>query len=184
MKLLKRIILILLIFIGVLLISMWYLGFFTNINIEKREAGGFIVAGIDYTGKYSEVNKPMMEVDKKLRDMQVACTKGFGIYYDDPKDKPENKCRSFVGNIIEEKDYNRLEDISKAGLKTDSIALLSSLYAEFPIKSKFSYFMGPMKIYPKFKKIIEEEKLKPLLSIEVYDIPNKKIYFIFQYTKD
>ena len=171
--------------IGIIIIlavvSLWYVGFFTKINIQEKEAGGYVLAGEEIIGSYSKVGPVIMKVDKKLKDMGLSSTKGFGIYYDNPKTTPQAQRRSYVGNIIETKDLDKIEVIKTQGLKVDSVPLAKSLVVEFPIRNQLSYMIGPMRAYPKLMKYAENKGFKIKLAMEVYDIPSKQIIFIMQY---
>jgi hypothetical protein len=161
----------------------WYMGLFTGVHPEDKMEGGYTVAGVEYTGPYSKAGKYIEEVELKLKGMNIACSKGFGIYYDDPKTTASDKCRSFVGNILEEKDMNRIAELISAGLKIDSIPKTQSVVGEFPLKSSLSYMVGSMKVYPVLAKYISENKYNVTRSIEVYDVQSEKIIFIMQYNK-
>ena len=181
MKALKIILTTLSAIIIILLLFGWYIGFFKSIIVEEKEEGGYKVVGMEITGPYSKVGKSMMDIDKKLKDSGIICTKGFGIYYDDPKIIPAEKCRSFVGNILEEKDFSRISELKSAGFKVDSVPIAKSVVSEFPLKNALSYMVGPVKVYPVLSKYMSEKRYKSTLSLEIYDMPNKKITFIMQY---
>ena len=161
----------------------WYIGSFTSIKAEDAIEGGYKVVGLEFTGSYSKSGKWMTEVNEKLKNMGLTFSKGFGIYYDNPQTTPSEKCRSFVGNILGEKDFNKISELKSAGFKIDSVARSNSVIAEFPLKSNLSYMVGAMKAYPVLSKYIAEKNLKVTLSIEIYDIPAKKIIYIMQYNK-
>lgn len=80
MKALKIILTTLSAIIIILLLFGWYIGFFKSIIVEEKEEGGYKVVGMEITGPYSKVGKSMMDIDKKLKDSGIICTKGFGIY--------------------------------------------------------------------------------------------------------
>lgn len=181
MKTLKIILITLASLFFIILLCGWYIGFFKNIEPTEKQEGGYTAAGMEFTGPYSKAGKYIMDVDNKLKAMGIACEKGFGIYYDDPKAVPAEKCRSFVGNILEEKDFNRIPELKSAGFRIDSIPRAKAVIAEFPIKNTLSYMFGPMKVYPALSKYMSEKGYKCALSLEVYDTPNKKIIFIMQY---
>lgn len=165
----------------ILLLSGWYMGYFSRVNIVEKDEGGFKVIGVNVTGPYSNVAKDMERVSKQLKEMGVICTKGFGIYYDDPKMVNAEKCRSFVGNIIDEKDFKIVSELKPEGLKIDSIPKAKTVVAEFPIKNTLSYMIGPMKVYPALSNYMSARGYTSVLSVEIYDIPNKKIMFMMQY---
>lgn len=157
-----------------------YMGFFSTINVEEKEEGGYTIAGTEIVGPYSKVGKQIGEVDKKLKELGINSTKSFGIYYDDPKITPKEKCRSFVGNIIDEKDFDKIKFIPSIGLMVDTIPKVNAVTAEFPIKNMMSYMIGPMKVYPVISKYMMDKKYKSGSSIEIYDKVEKKIIFIMQ----
>jgi hypothetical protein len=165
----------------IILLTGWYMGYFDHINVAEKEEGGYKVIGVNVIGPYANVAKDMENVNKQIKDMGVVSTKGFGIYYDDPKMVSAEKCRSFVGNIIEEKDFELVSKLKPEGLQIDSIPKTKSLVAEFPIKNSLSYMIGPMKVYPELSKHMSEKGYETALSVEIYDIPNKKIIFMMQY---
>jgi hypothetical protein len=183
MKIIKIILSILLILIIGILIFGWVNGLFTPVTVIEKEEGGYKLAGMEYVGAYKNAGKFMNEVEMKLKNAGLECKKGFGIYYDDPKTTPEEKCRSFVGGVLEGNDYSKIPDLESVGFKVDSIDIASSMVVEFPIKSDFSYMIGPMKAYPAISKQIMEKGYKVNVSLEVYNKPEKKIVYIMQYTK-
>ncbi len=171
--------------LAVIIISfLLYMGFFASAKIEEKEEGGYIVVGMNFTGPYSKAGQYIGGVDTKLKALGIVSTKGFGIYYDDPKTTPPEKCRSFVGNILDKKKIAEIKDIQSHGLKIDSIPKAKSVVIEFPIKNMISFMIGPMKIYPVLTKYMKEKKYKPVLSFEVYDNTEKKIIFVMQYTSE
>lgn len=182
MKTFKKIILITSILVTIGLIFLWYVGLFSNIKIDEKKAGGYKVVGKEIIGPYSKAGQYIKEVESKLKGLGIGTTKGFGIYYDDPKITSPQQCRAFVGTIIEEKDFNKIKNMQLTDLKIDSIPIAESIVAEFPLKNTLSYMIGPMKVYPAFSKYIKEKKYKTTLSFEIYDVHEKVIVFVMQYT--
>ncbi|MBI4947542.1 MAG: GyrI-like domain-containing protein [Bacteroidetes bacterium] len=162
----------------IVLAFLWYSGAFTSVNVEETLAGGYKVAGLEFTGSYSKAGEYIEKVDKKLKKLGFNCSKGFGIYYDDPKTTSQEKCRGFVGNILEEKDLNKLLEIKSIGLKIDSIPKSKAVAVQFKANTFLSYAIGPMKTYPVISKYINENKYKVLYSLEVYDMPKKRITYM------
>lgn len=163
------------------LLCAWYLGVFSSLNIEDKTEGGFTAAGLEFTGPYSKAGKHMKEVDEKLKNAGITSLRGFGIYYDDPKTTPPEKCRSFIGTVLEEKELDKISRLRSVGFKVDSIPLSEAVVTTFPAKSSLSYMIGPMKVYPAMSKYLEKKKYKVTRSLEVYDMPAKKITYIMQY---
>lgn len=179
----KVVFLVLAVLIVIAVGYVWYLGLFKTITSEDTIEGGFKVVGMEFTGSYSESGKAMKVVDEKLKTTGVKFLKGFGIYYDDPKTTPAEKCRSYIGNILEEKDFNKIPELKTAGFKIDSVPAASSVVAKFPLKNNLSYMIGAMKAYPALSKYMEEKKYKGTQAIEVYDLLGKQIIYIMQYNK-
>lgn len=181
MKLLKITLMLVAAAAIIILLTGWYIGYFNHINVVEKDAGGYKIIGVHVTGPYSAVSKDIENVSKQLKDMGVTSSKGFGIYYDDPKMVPAEKCKSFVGNIIEEKDFKIVSELKPEGLKIDSIPYTKTVMAEFPIKNSLSYMIGPMKVYPALSDYMSGKGYTNKLSVEIYDIPNKQIIFMMQY---
>lgn len=181
MKILKVILTTLGAFIIFALLFGWYIGFFKKIKIKEKEVGGFKIVGLELTGSYTESGKTMVTVEKKLKKLGVICENGFGIYYDDPKYVPENKCRSFVGNILEEKDFDKITELQLTGLKIDTINTAVAIVIEFPVRNSLSYMIGSMKVYPAISKYMTNKGLRTTLSMEIYDNSAKKVIYITQY---
>lgn len=171
--------------LGVIIIAAffwgWYIGFFKRLKIKDSEQGGFTVVGLKYTGRYSNTGKLMLNVEQKIKKLKIKSNKGFGIYYDNPQVTPEEKCRSFVGRILEEKDYAKIPELLSIGLKVDTIPRIKAVSSEFPLLNKMSFIMGPMKVYPAISKYMLEKGYKTSASMEIYDLKNKKISYIMQH---
>lgn len=182
MKLLKKIMLVVTVLVVLATCFLWYMGYFSSLKIEDKEEGGYMVVGKEVIGPYSDVGKHMLDVDNKLRELGINSTKGFGIYYNDPNTTPKEKCRSLVGNIVEIKDLEKIKNLQLDGFKKDSIPVAKAVVSEFPIKNTISYMIGPMKVYPKFSQYMTERNYKPVLSFEIYDMAQKKIIFVMQYS--
>lgn len=172
--------LVLLVFLSFL----WYIGVFSSVKVEEKLEGGYVIAGIDFVGSYSKTGPEFEKVDKIIKDMGIECTKGLGIYFDNPEKVEAEKCRSFISNVIEEKDLDKIDILKEKGLKIDTIAKCNSLVVEIPIRCSFSYMVGPMKAYPAISKHIGDKECKDALVYELYDMPAHKAYYIMQCNKE
>jgi hypothetical protein len=181
MKILKRILIVIAALVLLAIVALWYIGLFSKVTVEDKKAGGYYLAGQKFMGPYMKVGETMNRVDKICRDNGITCTKGFGVYYDNPKTDPADSLRSFVGNIIEEKDTARLTELQTKGLIIDTFKVGQAMVVVLPIKTSLSYMIGPMKAYPAFNKYMEGKKCSVTACIEVYDMPAKKILYIMQY---
>ena len=181
MKFLKIVVIVFSVLVITAISFLWYLEFFATVKVNEKEEGGYTIAGLEVAGSYGKLGKHMVEVDSKLRKLGIISPEGFGIFYNDPKTTPEEKCHSFVGNIINYNDLKKAKEIESRGLKIDSISKTKALVVEFPIKNSMSYMIGPMKAYPLLSKHLKEKKYTFLLSFEIYDHVENKIIFVMQY---
>ncbi|MBU2523893.1 GyrI-like domain-containing protein [Patescibacteria group bacterium] len=169
-------IIILVIAIGLAATALYH-GMFSNLTVEVKEMGPYKMIYAPHQGSYYKVG----EVSDKLYTDMVAngveSDIGIGVYYDDPAKVEESDLRSEIGILVDEKPEDKL--IEQYEYK--EIAQAKSAVIEFPIKSTLSYMFAPAKVYPAFVKYGEENNIEwneELGSIEIYDIPAKKIIYI------
>ena len=164
--------------IAVLLMGyLYYMGFFNKIEITEKEMGPYKVVFKEHIGDYKETGKIMDEIYYSLLNGGVETYKGFVICYDDPKVVEKDKLRSIAGSIIEEKDYDKIDQLKdKYSIKT--IDKTRSITTEFPFKNKMSVIFSLMKVYPELNKYIDSKGYKKGQVMEIYDIPNKKIIYL------
>lgn len=182
MFLIGKIILILLFSLIILVIGVLaYHDFFVNPQVTEKEMGPYTIAVKRFVGGYYKVGPTMTEVDTWLRSIGVNSTRGVGLYYDDPAKQKENELRSDVGNILEKVDKKILEKI-KEKLEVKDIKKQKMVVVKYPIKSPFSYMLGPMKVYPAINKYWQEKKYpmnkEGSFGMEIYDIPGKTTYYL------
>jgi len=130
------------------------------------------------TGDYAKSGKLSDEVYYALlNDYEIETFKGFGIYYDNPKEVEKSKLRSEIGCIVEKKDTSKLSQI-KGEFKIKTHPEKSYLVTEFPFKGKLSVILGIMKVYPAMEKFAKENGYEMDGAVmEIYDVPNKKILY-------
>lgn len=155
-----------------------YYGGFKKVNCRIEKQGGETLVYKQMTGDYAKSGKLMDEIYYSLlNDYGIETFKGFGMYYDNPKEVEKSELRSEVGCIIEEKDTSRLAEI-KEDFKIKTFPEGSFAVAEFPSKGKLSVFFGIMKVYPAIDKFVEKQGYKKEgYVMEIYDVPNKKILY-------
>ncbi|KAL2091557.1 hypothetical protein ACEWY4_013820 [Coilia grayii] len=93
-----------------------------------------------------------------------ACSIGpkqpcIGVYYDDPKEMPEDKCRYIVGSILsegdEKPDEDLLEGYKKFGFNVISFPEVDhAVTSAFPNKTPVSCMVGAKRVYPKLAEYI------------------------------
>ncbi len=129
------------------------------------------------TGDYSQTPALQDKIyNALLKDENIATTKGFGIYYDDPKKVEKAKLRSEVGCIVEGLDSTAVATLS-AKYKVKTLPVTNCLVTEFPFKGKMSVLIGLLKVYPALEKYGKEHPMGDAPMMEIYDIPNKKITY-------
>jgi len=161
-----------------LLVYVWYLGVFNIMPAEEKIMGGYRMVGLEYAGPYSKTGNYMRDVGEKLSSAGIHGKEGFGIYYDNPDLVPEDKCRSFVGVLLDDRDVIKTEQLKAEGFRIDSVPLKAAVVSSFPIRSSLSYMIGPMKAYPKLSRYMKEKNYAADLSMELYNKAEGKITFI------
>ncbi|MFC1501142.1 hypothetical protein ACFL58_01675 [Elusimicrobiota bacterium] len=184
MKILKWILTALAVAATGLMVFLWYMDMFSKPVISERVIGPYTIAYEDYMGPYKNTGKVFETVYNNLMADGIETTKGLGIYYDDPQKVPAEKLRSRCGSVVEENDIPKLMLMEKK-YNIATINQAQSVVIEFPIKNNLSYMMGPMKNYPVLTKYAKAREYQlNSLAYELYDIPNKKIYFIMEIKKE
>ncbi|XP_063072167.1 testis-expressed protein 264 homolog [Engraulis encrasicolus] len=97
----------------------------------------------------------------------------IAVYYDDPKEVPEEKCRYAVGSIVsegdEQVDEELLQDYKKFGFSVASFPQVDhAVTTTFPNRTPVSCMMGAMRVYPRLGEYITERKLSAFPWMEIY----------------
>ncbi|XP_068598696.1 testis-expressed protein 264 [Brachionichthys hirsutus] len=128
-----------------------------NVTIAyKFKEGAYKDCGAVYTESCS--------IGPKLRSI--------GIFYDDPKQRPSDKCRYAVGNILcegEEKPDEELRKLHESfGFKLFSLPEVShAVTTTFPYTTSLSLVLGPYRVYPQLESYLEERKLCAFPMMEI-----------------
>ncbi len=169
---------IILAIILILLAFLAYLGVFKKPEITTKIAGPFKIIYKDHVGPYQETGNIQDEIyDYLLKKQGVETYKGIGIYYDNPKKVPPEQLRSKAGCIIEPEDIDKQINLH-GDYKEMTLEKQKMVYAEFPFKSKLSIMLGIMKVYPLWQEYCEKNNITFRESIEIYDVPAKKILYL------
>jgi hypothetical protein len=154
-----------------------HFGGFAKINIRIEKQGGETLVYENMTGAYSQATKVTMKVyDDLLNNDKIETTKGFGIYYDNPKNVEQSKLRSEIGCIVEDIDNNRVEQL-KQRYQVKILPDSECIVAEFPFKGGISIMLGLLKVYPALNKYIQAYHYTDGPIMEIYDVPNKVIVY-------
>ncbi|XP_026130977.1 LOW QUALITY PROTEIN: testis-expressed protein 264-like [Carassius auratus] len=97
----------------------------------------------------------------------------IGIFYDDPKKVPAQKCRYAVGSILSESEDAPSEDqqqlYEKLGFRVFSFPEVTHVVtASFPHRTPLSIFLGVRRVYPQLNCYIKERKLCAHPFLEIY----------------
>ncbi len=154
-----------------------YYGGFSSISPEIREVGGETLVYEKMTGDYGQSGEVSDRVYQKLLiEYQIETTKGFGVYYDNPKTTEKEVLRADVGCILES-DFEKI-DVLKNDFEIRKYPKSTYLTAEFPYKGTPSILIGIMKVYPAFNGYLEENGyVIDSPALEIWDFPNKKISY-------
>ena len=154
-----------------------YYGGLKRLKIKMAEQGGEFVIYDIIVGDYRQSGLVMDKIYYSLlNDFKIETYKGYGKYFDNPQKVEKVKLRSEAGCIIEPND---IPDAKVApGYKSKNLPIQKYIISEFPYKGKLSVLFSIMKVYPALSKFaamngFDEEGA----IIEIYDIPNKKIFY-------
>ncbi|KAA6337094.1 hypothetical protein EZS27_014806 [termite gut metagenome] len=173
----KMAIIIVLVILGLLTALFGYFGGFSKIIIRTLKAGGEVLVYENVTGAYNQASKVSNKIYYDLLNTEkIPTTKGFGIYYDNPKNVEQSKLRSEVGCIVDAVD-NNLMDKLKEKYQVKTVPEENCLVVEFPFKGGFSILVGMIKVYPVIEKYVTENNYLDGPVMEIYDVPNKKIIY-------
>ncbi len=162
--------------------GLFYFGILQEVTIQEQEIGPLKIVYETHLGDYSNVGEIQDKIYSSLREDGINTTKGFGIYYDNPKEVEKSLLRSETGVIIEEKDYSRISEL-RVKYNVKDIPKAKNVIATFPYRNKYSIMFGVFKVYPKLNKYIEEKNYKPSPAMEIYDKENQRIVYLFEIVK-
>lgn len=131
-------------------------------------------------GVYVQTSQTIISIEETLKKQSLICESTFGLFFDDPDVVVEQDLKSWAGCIFKDKpNINSLpEDVKLLTIQTQT-DVLSADFDGSPA-------LGPIKVYPKAKKMLGSNSLFPALEIYSYQKDNSlktKYYFsIEQFT--
>ena len=182
MKVLKWLIILAVVAIGAFIGFMSYMGMFSRPIISERNMGPYTVVYEEYTGSYQNMGKVFETLNKEMKEEGIDFSRGLGVYLDDPRKVSPDKLRAQGGIIIEDKDQPKVPELKKK-YKVMEINTAPCVVIEFPIKNNLSYMFGPIKNYTLLQKYFELKNYQPGKVYEIYDMPNKKIFYVMEIGK-
>ncbi len=157
--------------------ALGYFGAFRKIEVTEREMGPMVLVYENHQGAYHKIAPVMDRVFHRLKNEdKIETTLGFGVYYDKPGTLPEEKLRAVAGCIVDGATPELVARL-KSKYKVAEYPRARGVYAEFPLKGVPSFLVAPIKVYSAMAKYLEQHQLVTAPSLEIYDVPGKKIVF-------
>lgn len=133
---------------------------------SKKKCAYYIHSG-DYSHSWDYFMKFLSNVNE-LYDTDLTMCTGFGIYYDDPHEKPMNEWRSIIGIFLPD-GIEKREDSQKGILFGIIKRMENTVQVEYPFNSKLCIPFAQIKAYPALTQYIKANHLKQNPTIDVYD---------------
>lgn len=162
----------------VVLLTLTYYGLFAKVTIVEQEVGDFWLLYEKHVGDYKDVGPVIDSIySRLLGEDGIATSRGFGIYYDDPKKVEKKNLRSIAGCILDKQDEDKI-DYLQTNYQIKTFPASKSVIVVFPYKGIPSIFLGVLKVYPKLAEYLAQKKYPPVPVMEIYDRPNEKIVYV------
>ncbi len=155
-----------------------YMGAFQNVVFENTKNKEYVLVYKTHVGDYAQSGKAMDDIFKWLLDNKIKATKGFGLYFDNPKKVDKSQLRSMTGCVLEETDYDKIELIKKKFL-VKKIASYDTYHTTFPYRNKMSIALSVMKVYSALVDYITKNDKTPMARgmLEIYNMTEGRIEY-------
>lgn len=164
----------------VFMLILWWLGLFRYMPARKGNLESHWLVYRYHQGPYHETGKVLAQIEEELSDLGIAPEKGFGFFYDDPKEMEANDLRSILGFMIAEPNEEKQEAINKLSLTLVHMPQTDTVETYFPMRGTASYMIGPIKAYASIDSYSKKRQIDltctPLM--EIYDTPQRRIWFL------
>ena len=159
-----------------------YFGAFAKVTVTEKTIPAMTIVYAKHIGDYSKI-KPVMDsvYFALLKKEKIAAGRGFGLYYDSPRDVVKEKLRSLGGCILDAKDEQKADPLRQKGYKVAVLPQTKALYAQFPFKGPLSIIIGVFKVYPAMMKYQSGKNITPCPVMEIYNTTRKEIEYIAGY---
>ncbi|MFP4619295.1 MAG: GyrI-like domain-containing protein [Spirochaetaceae bacterium] len=153
-------------------------GGFSPIRFGKGHAGGETVVYEEGRGDYRKSGELMDSIYQRLIETEsIETFRGFGIFYDNPKNVPADTLRYEAGCILEEPSEATVKRL-ESDFQVKTIEPRECITAVFPYRGKPSVFLGTIRVYPALSRYIRDHNLPEAAPImEIYDVPAGKIVY-------
>lgn len=148
-----------------------HMGGFSTVTVTKVDFASTEIVYATHKGPYQNLSRSWTAFQKNWEAAGLKSCDSLAIYFDAPG-TPEEKLRSIIACRI---DGLAANDKTKVKTKLPSFQLPASksLFASFPFKGVFSFFLGPAKVYPEMKRVLSGGKLSHVVAIESYGTMEK-----------
>ena len=176
-----KLVIFLLILLILLVAAGAYFGAFAKVEVKTSQMGGETIVYEELTGSYAQTSKATDRVyDALLKDEKIETYKGIGIYFDDPKKVEESRLRFQAGCILEGVSPEKIKELEKK-YKVRTLPVGENASVEMPFKGMVSILIGLKRAYPALADYLKKNNIvSEYPSIEIYDVPNKKIIYRVQ----
>jgi hypothetical protein len=149
-----------------------YLGGFTSVAVTEQSFGPVEFVYSTHRGAYKNLSKSWDRFKEQWEAAGLEVCDSMAVYLDSPE-TPEDQLRSIIACRIDSLPTGVAPTV---GTNLPSFTLPESMVIAgfFPFKTELSYFLGPMKVYPKFTEYMEENDIKPTIAIETYGVEGKQ----------
>lgn len=153
--------------------------------VVEKKVGPMTLVYLKHTGPYQTIKTSMDTVyDNLMEKGKIQPARGFGLYYDNPRQVAKEKLRSLAGCILDQPDEAKADSLKSMGFKVAVIPETDAIYSEFPLKGPLSILFGVFKVYPKMMGYQADHKLATRPIMEIYNILEKKIEYVMGYGID
>jgi hypothetical protein len=173
-SIIKRIAAIFFVLAIVVIILLWYVGFFGSYGVMEKLVGPYIFVYENVNEKIENSQEVQNRVFNTLRSDGFHPRKHFGIYIFG-KAKKQDSIKA--GCLIETEDSIKLNNYENK-YKILRFEKQFALTAEFPYQNRYSTISGMIRVYPSIKKYAKIKSFVLLPIIEIYDLPQKNIIYI------
>jgi hypothetical protein len=130
-------------------LTLTYYGLFANVTIVEQEVGDFWLLYEKHVGDYKDVGPVVDSIySRLLGEDGITPSRGFGMYYDDPKKVEKKKLRSIAGCILDKQNEDKIVYL-KTNYLIKKFPASKSVLVVFPYKGIQSIFLDVFKVYPK-----------------------------------
>lgn len=164
----------------VLLISyLAYSGFFSRVSLEERTMGPYYLVYENLQGDYRGIKEIQDRIYYALlNDHGVETYKGFGIFYDNPKEVPTDQLRSMGGCILEADQLDLIPMLEEQGFQIQRWPEQKCLSTSLPFRGPLSPMAGIIRVYPAMQAWTEQRGMEYQGTLEIADIPEKRLDYL------